>query len=471
VKKILLIIAGLGVVIAGLVLAKTPETIKTEISNTKKSAQLYQQNCADCHGGNLEGGMAANLSDDTWVTDKNPDALAALIQTGNEELGMPAFGDRLSAGEIEGLVRYVSNYVEPAAVTPATDAALSTDEINVETWIDDLETPWSLEFIDAHTALMTERSGKFFIVKDGKLGEPISGVPGVWNSGQGGLLDVALDPEYASNGWVYLSFSHPLEPDSDLAMTKIIRGHIKENAWIDEQVLFVAKPEHYIKARVHFGGRITFDDQGHMFFSIGERGQKDMAQDVTRPNGKIHRLNRDGSVPKDNPFVGTENAYPSIYSFGNRNPQGLVFTDGVLWETEHGPKGGDELNVIKPGANYGWPVISYGRNYNGTELTPYTHRTGMEQPISQWTPSIAACGLEVYKGKEFPEWNGYLLAGALKYKELRLIEIKDGSYQKERIILKDQGRVRDIKTGPDGAIYVVLNGPGKVLRLTRAEKG
>jgi glucose/arabinose dehydrogenase len=195
-----------------------------------------------------------------------------------------------------------------------------------------------------------------------------------------------------------------------------------------------------------------------------------MAQDVTRPNGKIHRLNTDGSVPKDNPFLEITDAYPSIFSFGNRNPQGLVYYGGVLWETEHGPKGGDELNIIKPGANYGWPVISYGRNYNGTELTPYTHREGMEQPISQWTPSIAASGLNVYSGTEFPAWNGYLLAGSLKFEELRLIETKGGVHKDERVLLKDQGRIRDITIGSDGAIYVVVNTPGKVLRLTRADK-
>ena len=235
-------------------------------------------------------------------------------------------------------------------------------------------------------------------------------------------------------------------------------------------MLFESKPEHYIRASQHFGSRITFDDDGHVFFSIGERGQKDMAQDITLPNGKVHRLMRDGSTPKDNPFIGNTKAYPSIFSYGNRNPQGLIYVDGTLWETEHGPRGGDELNIIKAGKNYGWPEISYGRNYSGTELTPYTHLPDMEQPESQWTPSIAACGLDVYDGNLFKDWNGYLLAGALKYQELRLIEVKDGAYVSEQILLKGHGRVRDVTTGPDGAIYVVLNGPDQILRLTPQEK-
>jgi len=193
-----------------------------------------------------------------------------------------------------------------------------------------------------------------------------------------------------------------------------------------------------------------------------------MAQDITRPNGKIHRINRDGSIPDDNPFVDKTEAYSSIFSYGNRNPQGLIFANGKLWETEHGPKGGDELNHIKPGVNYGWPVISYGRNYNGTELTPYTHKEGMEQPVSQWNPSIAACGLDVYQGSLFSDWQGDLLVGALRYEELRLVELEDGEYVGERILLKGKGRVRDVTIGPDGAIYVVLNEPGEILRLTPA---
>ena len=350
----------------------------------------------------------------------------------------------------------------------ATDAPnIDPNVLQTEIWITGLKTPWALTFLDADNALITEKTGWLRRVVDGKLRDkPVVGTPEVWSGGQGGLLDVAIDPDYADNGWVYLTFSHPLEAGSDMAMTKLVRGKITGNVWSDEQVLFAAKPEHYIKGRVHFGSRISFDDKGHVFFSIGERGQKDMAQNVTVPNGKVHRLMRDGSIPKDNPFVGQVDAYKSIFSYGNRNPQGLVWTDGVLWETEHGPKGGDELNIIKSGGNYGWPVISYGRNYSGTELTPYTHMDGMEQPVSQWTPSIAANGLDVVSGDMFKDWDGYLLAGALKYRELRLIKVDGSRYISEQILLKDKGRVRDITMGPDGAIYVVLNGPGQVLRLT-----
>ncbi|MCF6219600.1 MAG: PQQ-dependent sugar dehydrogenase [Robiginitomaculum sp.] len=368
----------------------------------------------------------------------------------------------------------------PAKAEPtksATDAPeIPQDVLDVTVWVSGLKTPWALEFLDSKTALITEKSGRLRLVVDGKLQDkPIVGTPEVWSGGQGGLLDVAIDPDYSDNGWIYLTFSHPLEPGSDKAMTKLVRGKLTGNVWGDEQVLFAAKPEHYIKGRVHFGSRITFDDKGHVFFSIGDRGKMNLAQDVTRPNGKIHRLMRDGRVPKDNPFVDQAGAYPSIYSYGNRNPQGLVWADGVLWATEHGPKGGDELNIIKSGVNYGWPVISYGRNYSGTELTPYTHMDGMAQPVSQWTPSIAVTGIEAVSGDMFKEWNGYLLAGALKYREVRLIKLDGDQYISEQIFLKDKGRVRDITMGPKGtidagAIYVVQNGPSQILKLTKKKE-
>ncbi len=361
--------------------------------------------------------------------------------------------------------------VVPTKIVSATDAPLIDENtLNLEVWIDGLKTPWALDFIGDGEALITEKSGKLWRVVDGKLASAsVTGTPKVLDRGQGGLLDVAVDPDFTENGWIYLTFSHPLASDPKKAMTKLVRGKIIDNVWSGEQVLFEAKPEHYVKSGVHFGSRITFDDKGHVFFSIGERGKKDMAQDITLPNGKVHRLMRDGSVPKDNPFVDNTRAYPSIFSYGNRNPQGLVYVDGTLWETEHGPRGGDELNIIKAGKNYGWPKISYGRNYSRTELTPYTHLLDMEQPESMWKPSIAACGLDVYRGGLFKGWDGYLLAGALKYKELRLIKVENGAYISEQILLKGRGRVRDVTTGPDGAIYVVLNGPGQILRLTPKE--
>ena len=465
VKWILFFALGIMVVMAALALAKTPNSVKKAKRVNEQGAKLYAKHCAACHGVDLNGGMAESLRDTSWAYAKSTSEIKALIKNGNVDVGMPAFKDQLSSADINALHSYIVSSQEEK-ITAATQAVQAgSNLLNTQVWIDGLDTPWGLVFTGANSAFVTEKDGDLHQIKDGKLlPDPISGTPKVNSKGQGGLMDIAIDPDYNENGWIYLSFSHQLE--NNLNMTKIIRGHIKGGKWQDEQVLFSAKPEHYLKTSHHYGSRISFDGAGHMFFSIGERGKKDMAQDITRPNGKIHRLMRDGNVPKDNPFVGNPKAYPSIYSYGNRNPQGLVYANGKLWETEHGPKGGDELNLIKSGANYGWPVISYGRNYSGTELTPYTHMEGMEQPISQWTPSIAACGLDVVSGEMFKRWDGYLLAGALKFKELRLIKLRDGQYVSEQILLKDRGRVRDVTMGTDGAIYVVLNRPGQILRLT-----
>ena len=304
--------------------------------------------------------------------------------------------------------------------------------------------------------------------------EPVKGTPEVLHAGQGGLLDVAIDPDYANNGWIYLAYSHVLKNEGGQrppAMTRIVRGKIKNNSWVDEEVLFEAPHETYRTTRHHYGCRIVFDPDGYLYFAIGERGYQDMAQDFTLPNGKVHRIYPDGTVPTDNPFYNEKNSIKSLYSLGNRNIQGMAIhpVTGELWATEHGPMGGDELNLIKSGKNYGWPVITYGRNYNGTIITEETRKEGMEQPNYYWKPSTAVCGLDFYRGDLFPKWKNKLLVGALKYEQVSLLDIESDRVMHEEVILKNQGRVRDVSTGPDGAIYVVLNQPGTVLRLTPKE--
>jgi len=454
--------------IAVIALARGPASIKKAEAGFKDSAATYAKLCADCHGADLMGGLGSSLVDDIWDIARTTNEIETLIARGDDSAGMPAFSDQLSKAEIKNLVQFIRQQKPAQKIKPVVNVeAIDDAAVNSEVWIDGLDNPWGLVFTGSNQALITEQSGQLRQVVDGQLlPEPIAGIPEVWDSGQGGLLDVAIDPDFAENAWIYLVYSHPLEPGSNKAMTKFVRGKIKGNNWTDEQVLFAAKPEHYIKSRAHFGSRITFDDEGHVFFGVGDRGQKSVAQDLTRPYGKIFRLMRDGSIPKDNPFIGNSKAYPAIFSYGVRNPQGLTWTGGVLWETEHGPKGGDELNIIEPGVNYGWPVISYGRNYSGTELTPYTHMDGMVQPVSQWTPSIAVSGLDVVTGDMFKDWNGYLLTGALKFEELRLIKVDGRKYISEQILIKGKGRVRDVSMGPDGAIYVTLNSPGQILRLT-----
>jgi aldose sugar dehydrogenase len=347
--------------------------------------------------------------------------------------------------------------------------------IDVEILDYGLNTPWSIRFIDSETALVTEKVGRLRMIRSGEISPPIRGTPEVVPAGQGGLMDVALDPQYGENGWIYLGYTHGLEGTSGRearTMTRIVRGRIREGEWVEQEVLFEAKPEHYPRGGVHFGCRIVFDREGRLYFSIGERGRKDDAQDLSLPNGKVHRINRDGSIPSDNPFVGRPDVYESIFTYGNRNPQGLAFhpeTD-ELWSTEHGPRGGDELNLLEAGLNYGWPVITYGINYDGTPISDLTHKEGMEQPVRQWTPSIAVCGLDFYRGELFEKWENHLLVGALAYGEMRRIALKGREVADEEIVLKIAGRVRDVRTGPDGAIYLVLNSPDVILRLTPKER-
>jgi glucose/arabinose dehydrogenase len=336
-----------------------------------------------------------------------------------------------------------------------------------------LEIPWAIDFINSKTALITERPGRLRIVRNGELlSEPVRNTPEVLHEGQGGLLDVAMDPEYSSNGWIYLAYSHVLEAKDNEkrppAMTRIVRGKIENNTWGTEEVLFEAPHEMYRTTRHHYGCRIVFDKQGHLFFAIGDRGAGHQAQDVKLPNGKVHRIFKDGTIPEDNPFLDKKFAMPSLFSLGNRNIQGMAIhpvTD-ELWTTEHGPMGGDEVNLIEAGKNYGWETITYGKNYNGTIITEETHRPGMEQPNLYWNPSIAVCGLDFYRGELFKKWKNKLLVGALKYEEVRLLSIEKDRVMHQEVILKGQGRVRDVSTGPDGAIYVVLNQPGTVLKLT-----
>jgi len=349
---------------------------------------------------------------------------------------------------------------------------MSSDKENfkVEVLAEGLSNPWAVAELPDGRLLVTERSGALRIIEGGRLLEAkVAGLPPVFAQGQGGLLDVELHPDYASNGWLYLSFS---DPRGDRATTKIIRGRLKDMVLVDQEVLFQAPDADYFKGGVHFGCRITFDHKGFFYFGIGDRGDKtdpsNHAQKLTNCAGKIHRLHDDGRIPADNPFVKTPGALPSIWAYGVRNPQGLVYdvkTDR-LWECEHGPKGGDELNLIERGKNYGWPLITYGINYSGTPITNHTSQDGLEQPVKYWVPSPAFSGLEVYNGRAFKAWAGNIFLTALAHQKLIRVELDaNGSAIREEILLEKTGRIRDIRTLQDGSLCVVYDDPGKVVRL------
>ncbi|MBT3601526.1 MAG: c-type cytochrome [Candidatus Latescibacteria bacterium] len=437
--------------------------------------RLYTQFCGQCHGAQLQGGSAKGFTSGIW-NHGNGNQFRN-IKHGITQEGMPAFENMLTDEQIRDIVKFIKAEEKKAQPDPLPlpDQLLSLDyEIAVDVFAEGLQIPWAIDFINPNQALITERPGRLRIVKDGKLlPEPVSGTPKVLHSGQGGLLDVAIDPNYAQNGWIYLAYSHNFREANEgerrpPAMTRVVRGHIKDNAWVDEQMLFKAPQETYRTSGSHFGCRIVFDPQGYLYFSIGDRGASKQAQDLSRPNGKIHRIYPDGKIPTDNPFYNTEGAMKTIYSYGHRNPQGLAVhpVTGRVWDTEHGPMGGDEVNLIGKGKNYGWPVITYGLNYNGTIVTDIVRKEGMEQPNYYWKPSIAVCGLDFYRGDLFPKWKNQLLAGGLRYEVVSLLNVESDRIMHEEVIVKNLGRVRDVSTGPDGAIYVVLNSPGTVIRLS-----
>ena len=341
----------------------------------------------------------------------------------------------------------------------------------VETYADGFEIPWGMAFLPDNRMMVTDRIGDLWIVeKDGKDKVKVSGeIPNVRSKGQGGMLDVAVHPDFNTNSYIYLSFSDYSENKSH---TSLIRAKLVNNSLVNSQIIFRPEQKFFTKRSLHFGSRIIFDDKGFIFFCIGDRGDRDLAQNLDMPNGKIYRIRDDGTVPIDNPFYYTKGAIKSIWSYGHRNPQGLAIHPSTrqLWEAEHGPRGGDEVNIILRGHNYGWPVITYGKNYSGTIISKLTHHEGMDQPVFHWTPSIAVCGIAFYDGNQFPEWKNNLLATSLKYERLHRVELDGMNMVKDEIIFEAESRVRDVEVGPDGIIYVALEDPGRIVKLTRYSK-
>ena len=335
-----------------------------------------------------------------------------------------------------------------------------------EVVVSDLSIPWGFVFLPDNSMLINEKEGKMIHYKDGKK-ITIEDVPKVYNRGQGGLLDIALHPNYKENGWIYITYASS-EGEGEGGNTALMRVKLKDNKLIDKQLLYKATPN--TTRGQHFGSRIVFDNQGYLYFTIGERGEEFVnPQDITRDGGKVYRLHDDGTIPKDNPFVNEPNAKKAIYTFGNRNPQGMVLhpETGEVWTHEHGPRGGDEINIIKAGANYGWPVITYGINYIGTKITDETARPGMEQPLHYWDPSIAPSGMAFISSDKYPGWKGDLLVGSLKFQYVDKCVLKDGKVIKEERLLDGLGRVRTIHQGPDGFIYVGIENLGIVKLLPK----
>jgi glucose/arabinose dehydrogenase len=338
-----------------------------------------------------------------------------------------------------------------------------TIDFSVETVIDSIASPWGMVFLKDGSMLVTDRKGDIIHFKEGKK-QKVKNVPEAYVRGQGGLLDLELHPNYKENGWIYMTYASP-EGEGKGGNTALVRFKLENETITHLEKLYKASPN--TTKGQHFGSRIEFDNKGYLFFSAGERGEREVnPQDIRRDNGKIYRLNDDGSIPADNPFVGVEGAREAIYSYGHRNPQGMFFhpVRKELWAHEHGPKGGDEINIIKKGANYGWVVITYGINYSGTPITDLREKEGMEQPIHFWVPSIAPSGVCYVTSDKYPNWKGNLLVGSLSFQYLERLELDDTKVVYREKLLGGIGRVRNVRQGPDGYIYVGVEGKG-ILRL------
>ena len=449
-------------------LASCTSTAQNSAKAEKLPADNYRTYCAGCHGDNLE-----KFVDKVWMDQEGTSSIEESIRNGIIEIGMPAFEKTFTDAEIEALALYVKEGI-PAdrqeLVASVHANQIIESEVHrfvIDTVVLGLDVPWGLAFLPNGDLLISERSGTLHTFSNGQLSAPIEGLPPIMAFGQGGLMDLALHPNYEDNGWIYMSYS-ALNTQSSKPMgnTAIMRARLKEGKLTDQEVLYKGTPD--TDRGHHFGCKLAFDGKGYLYFGIGERGQHfDFPQKLDNSNGKIHRIHDDGRIPTDNPFVTTSGAIKSIYCYGNRNPQGNAIhpVTGDLWETEHGPMGGDELNLIKPGLNYGWPIISYGINYDGTILTEMSHKEGMEQPVIQWTPSIAPCGMTFVTGNRFKNWENNILVGSLRFDYVERIVLDGQKVAHQEKLVEGIGRVRNVVVSPDGLVYIGLENPGRIVRL------
>jgi glucose/arabinose dehydrogenase len=335
----------------------------------------------------------------------------------------------------------------------------TTIDYTTEVVVPKLDIPWGFVFLPDGALLITEKAGKLIHFKDG-VKTNIDGLPEVYLRGQGGLMDIELHPNYSENGWLYITYSSS-DGEGEGGNTALIRAQLIDTKLTSVERLYKAEPNS--KRGQHFGSRIEFDNDGYLYFSIGDRGNRDVnPQDITRDCGKIYRINDDGSIPNNNPFLEFPGAKTAIYSYGHRNPQGMIChpDTGEIWVHEHGPRGGDEINRIKKGRNFGWPLISYGINYSGTSFTDDTYLPGMEQPLFYWVPSIAPSGMAYVTSDVYKDWKNNLLIGSLKFEYLERLVLDNNKVVKREKLLEGMGRVRNVRQGPDGYIYASLESIG-----------
>ncbi|PIB33967.1 hypothetical protein BFP72_00215 [Reichenbachiella sp. 5M10] len=451
------------------------QTQEKQQKDFRAAKERFTTNCSGCHGAQMEA-----FTDRKWKHGNEPDSLFQTIKYGLGDLGMPSFQNAFTDEEIQDLVAYIRTGIENTGQYTFEEETIRSDtfetsaefDLKLDTVYSGGAVPWGMVFLPNSELLITEVSGRLYKINAQREKTEISGGPETRAFGQGGLMDIELHPDFETNQLLYLSYAKiKVDGGDTLATTAIAKYKYAGDRLTDGEDLVVAMP--YSKKPYHFGSRIEFDDDGYLYFSVGDRGSRDTnPQNLDNHCGKIHRIHDDGSIPMDNPFVGDSTAIQSIYSYGHRNPQGLAFnpSDDQLWENEHGPRGGDEINIIQPGINYGWPEVSYGINYDGTIFTSDTTRQGMHAPLHYWVPSIAPCGMDFIDSTLYPQWENQLLVASLRFKYLNRCKIQNGKVIEEEKLLQNIGRVRNVKTGPDGYIYVAVEQPGSIFRLIPIQK-
>ncbi|GAB2550434.1 PQQ-dependent sugar dehydrogenase [Rufibacter soli] len=425
----------------------------------------YTNYCGGCHGQNLE-----TFVNRKWQHGNSPEALFKSIKHGYPEQGMLAYDTTFTDAEIRQLVSYIRQGLQPGQKKQATIGTVYRAQdlsFTLDTVATGLDVPWAMAFLPNGEMLITERSGTLYRLTKGRQLQKIEGAPEVLAQGQGGLLDIELHPDFSKNQVVFLSYSAFKKEDGQtLSTTAIMRARLEGNSLKDQKQIFEAQP--YARTRHHYGCRMEFGRDGYLYFTMGDRGgTKVNPQNLTVHAGKTHRIKEDGSIPADNPFVGQAGAMKSIFTYGNRNAQGLALNpaSGDLWLHEHGPKGGDEVNIVKKGANYGWADVTYGIDYNGTKISDIQKKPGVTDPIHIWVPSIAPSGMAFLTSDRYKGWKGSLFVGSMSFKFLSRLKVEGNKITGEERLLQDIGRVRDVRMSPDGFLYIAVEKPGIIYKL------
>lgn len=439
------------------------------LETAEKPELIWAKFCSGCHGEQMVA-----FTDRQWKYGNSDSALLASINNGHPEKGMPPFAAAFKEDEKKALVAYIQSGISNAGKYLTEEKMTSNivktanNTFRLDTVFSGIKNPWSLAFLPNGEMLVTDRAGKLFQVRANLDKQEITGVPKVRAAGQGGLFDVKIDPAYPTNSIIYLSYAKGVTSDSgEVNTTAVVKARLVGSALQDVTEIFEARP--YQKTEYHYGGRLEFGKDGYLYITVGDRGKHFVtAQSVDNDGGKVHRIKTDGTAPADNPYAKVKGARATVYSIGHRNPQGMVIhpVTGEIWENEHGPRGGDEVNIVRASKNYGWPVITWGLNYDGTVLSKLTAKQGMEQPVLYWVPSIAPSGMAFVKGSKYKGWDNVLLVGSLRFKYLNVCYLQGNKIVKEETVMKNVGRVRDVRMGPDGFAYVVVEDPGYVFRLT-----